>query len=92
MASSSIFPFVFVGFAFLSDAKAKYEELFGPSERRGRFAIVLGVVVVFDITQGGSFLHKKPTMMMLIHTKDKVETFEKKKKKKKKKNEEEERI
>ena len=75
MASSSIFPFVFkVGFAFLSsDAKAKDEELFGPSERRGRFAIVLGVVVVFDITQGGSFLHKKPTMMM-IHTKDKVET------------------
>ena len=75
----------------MSDAKAKDEELFGPSERRGRFAIVLGVVVVFDITQGGSFLHKKPTMMMLIHTKDKVETFEKKKKKKKK-NEEEERI
>ena len=75
----------------MSAAKAKDEELFGPSERRGRFAIVL-VVVVFDITQGGSFLHKKPTMMMLIHTKDKVETFEKKKKKKKKKNEEEERI
>ena len=73
MASSSIFPFVFVGFAFLSDAKAKDEELFGPSERRGRFAIVLGGgVVVFDFTQGGSFLHKKPTMM--IHTKDKVET------------------
>ena len=75
MASSSIFPFV----AFLSDAKAKDEELFGPSERRGRFAIVLGggVVVVFDFTQqGGSFLHKKPTMMMMmmmmIHTKDKV--------------------
>ena len=60
----------------MSDAKAKDEELFGPSERRGRFAIVLGVVVVFDITQGGSFLHKKPTMMMMmmIHTKDKVET------------------
>ena len=77
----------------MSDAKAKDEELFGPSERRGRFAIVLGGgVVVFDFTQGGSFLHKKPTMMMLIHTKDKVETFEKKKKKKKKKNEEEERI
>ena len=60
----------------MSDAKAKDEELFGPSERRGRFAIVLGgVVVVFDITQGGSFLHKKPTMMMMmmmIHTKDKV--------------------
>ena len=82
MASSSIFPFVFkVGFAFLSDAKAKDEELFGPSERRGRFAIVLGGgVVVFDFTQGGSFLHKKPTMMMMmmmmmmIHTKDKVET------------------
>ena len=78
MASSSIFPFV----AFLSDAKAKDEELFGPSERRGRFAIVLllgVVVVVFDITQqGGSFLHKKkPTMMMKYsHTKDKkVETF-----------------
>ena len=78
----------------MSAAKAKDEELFGPSERRGRFAIVLGGgVVVFDFTQGGSFLHKKPTMMMLIHTKDKVETFEKKKKKKKKKkNEEEERI
>ena len=65
----------------MSDAKAKDEELFGPSERRGRFAIVLGVVVVvFDFTQGGSFLHKKPTMMMMmmmmmmIHTKDKVET------------------
>jgi hypothetical protein len=79
MASSSIFPFVFkVGFAFLSDAKAKDEELFGPSERRGRFAIVLGGGgVVFDFTQqGGSFLHKKPTMMMMmmmmIHTKDKV--------------------
>ena len=60
----------------MSDAKAKDEELFGPSERRGRFAIVLGGVVVFDITQGGSFLHKKPTMMMMmmmmIHTKDKV--------------------
>ena len=77
MASSSIFPFVVVGFvAFLSDAKAKDEELFGPSERRGRFAIVLGGgVVVFDFTQGGSFLHKKPMMMMMmIHTKDKVET------------------
>ena len=66
----------------MSDAKAKDEELFGPSERRGRFAIVLGGgVVVFDFTQGGSFLHKKPTMMMMmmmmmmmIHTKDKVET------------------
>ena len=62
----------------MSDAKAKDEELFGPSERRGRFAIVLGGVV-FDFTQGGSFLHKKPTMMMMmmmmmIHTKDKVET------------------
>ena len=62
----------------MSDAKAKDEELFGPSERRGRFAIVLGGgVVVFDFTQGGSFLHKKPTMMMKYsHTKDKkVETF-----------------
>ena len=61
----------------MSDAKAaKDEELFGPSERRGRFAIVLGGGgVVFDFTQGGSFLHKKPTMMMMmmmIHTKDKV--------------------
>ena len=63
MASSSIFPFVFkVGFAFLSDAKAKDEELFGPSERRGRFAIVLLGGGVFDITRGGSFRHKKPTI------------------------------
>ena len=71
MASSSIFPFVkFVGFvAFVSDAKAaKDEELFGPSERRGRFAIVLLGGGVFDITRGGSFRHKKPTIDS--HTRD----------------------